>query len=180
MEDFFIPVYIINIKERLDRKAHIEEQFVNKPEFETIIVEAEKNTIGAVGLWNSIVKVVNMAIDRDDEVIIICEDDHTFTKYYNKQFLFYNISLAGMRGMDLLSGGVSGFGTAIPIGINSYTVDWFWGTQFIVLFKHFFNEILNYEFKETDTADGVLSKIAKKRTIIYPFISCKKILGIQM
>ncbi|MFC2321791.1 MAG: glycosyltransferase [Tannerella forsythia] len=33
-EEFYVPVYVINLKERIERRKHIEEQFHGKPEFE--------------------------------------------------------------------------------------------------------------------------------------------------
>ena len=106
--------------------------------------------------------------------MIICEDDHIFTPAYNKDYLFANIIGANAQGSELLSGGVGGFGTAVPVDTNRYWMDWFWSTQFIIIFKPLFQKILDYDFKDTDTADGVLSVLAKDKMTIYPFISVQK------
>jgi len=63
-DDISIPTYVINLAERTERKAHIINQFKNKPEFAVKIVEACKHEIGAVGLWQSFRKIVQMAIDH--------------------------------------------------------------------------------------------------------------------
>lgn len=175
--DFFLPVYVINLKDRVERRKHIEEQFREKPEFELNWIEAVKHRIGAVGLWQSMVKAVQVAIERDDDIIIICEDDHTFTPNYNKEYLLINIIVANEQGSDLLSGGIGGFGVAVPVSTNLYWVDWFWSTQFIVIFKPLFQKILDYDFKDNDTADGVLSVIANDRMVLFPFISIQKDFG---
>ena len=65
-------------------------------------------------------------------------------------------------------------GTAVPISPNRFWVDWFWCTQFVVLFSNIFPKILAYEFRSTDTADGVLSKISNNIQILYPPISKQK------
>jgi len=134
--DFYLPVYVINLKNRVERCNHIEEQFHEKPEFELTWIDAVEHSIGAVGLWQS--------------------DDHTFTPAYTKEYFLVNIIQANEQGSELLSGGIGGFGSAVPVSANRYWVDWFWSTQFIVVFKTLFQKILDYDFKDTDTADGVL------------------------
>lgn len=74
-------------------------------------------------------------------------------------------------------GGIGGFGQAIPVGYHRYWVDWFWSTQFIVIYSSAFDTILSYEFQEDDTADGVLSEIIYNKMVIYPFISEQKDFG---
>ena len=176
-KDYYIPTYVINLKERKERKKHIIKEFEGKEEFHVTIVDACTHRIGAVGLWNSIVKVINMAIEQDDDAILICEDDHYFTEHYSKEYLFGNIFDAHEQGADVLSGGIGGFGYAVPIARNRYWVDWFWCTQFIVVYKKFFRKILDYEFKENDTADGVISQISNNTMTLYPFISEQKEFG---
>lgn len=175
--NFFLPVYVINLKNRVDRHVNIENQFLGKSEFDLIWIEAVAHKIGAVGLWRSIVQSVQEAIIREDDIIIICEDDHVFTPSYCKEYLFSNILSSYKQGADLLSGGIGGFGTAVPVSPNRYWIDWFWCTQFIVIFKPLFYKILAYDFKDTDTADGVLSVIARDKMTLYPFISIQRDFG---
>jgi len=176
-DEITIPTYIINLKERADRLQHGLKQFEGKPEFDLHIVEACRHEIGAVGLWQSIVKIIKEVIDGEDDVIIICEDDHTFTEHYDKQFLIQNIIEAAGQGVEFLSGGVGGFGTAVPITENRYWMDSFWCTQFIVLYRPVFRKILDEEFKDTDTADGVFSELTSHKMFLYPFISVQHDFG---
>lgn len=173
----FIPVYVINVKERTERKEHILREFEGKEEFEIHIIEAIKSPIGAVGLWQSMCKAVRLAIDNNDDVMIICEDDHYFTPHFNKTSWFKHIHDAHRQGADVLSGGIGGFGTAIPVAKNRYWIDWFWCTQFIVIYKKFYQRILEYNFEDTDTADGVISKLSNSKMTVYPFISMQKDFG---
>ncbi|NLR56941.1 glycosyl transferase [Chitinophaga polysaccharea] len=173
----FIPTYVINMKNRKDRLAHIKNQFLNKAEFDVKIIDACVDNIGAVGLWKSIVKIVTMADEAQDDVIIICEDDHEFTSHYNSEYLIGNIAEASIQGADILSGGIGGFGYAVPIARNRFWVDFFWCTQFIVVYRKFFSRILEVEFKETDTADGILSKMSDFKMTMYPFISIQRDFG---
>lgn len=175
--DFFLPVYAINLKNRPDRRKHIEEQFHDKPEFALHFIDAVEDTNGRTGLWKSMVKAVKTAIANNDDIMIICEDDHTFTDAYSKEYLFANIIEAEEQQAELLSGGIGGFGHAVPVAGNRYWIDWFWCTQFIVVFKPLFNKILGYQFQDTDTADGVLSVLANRRMTVYPFLSIQKDFG---
>ena len=174
---FYIPTYVINLRERTERKEHIVKEFEGKTEFEVNFVEACTHPIGAVGLWNSIVKIIHQAVQEDHDVILICEDDHYFTEHYSQEYLFENILNAHEQGADILSGGIGGFGYAVPVAKNRYWVDWLWCTQFIVVYKKFFRKILDYEFKDDDTADGVISKLSDNLMTLYPFISRQKEFG---
>ena len=42
----------------------------------------------------SIVKIIQMAKDVEEDVIIICEDDHYFTKQYSPRILITKIQQA--------------------------------------------------------------------------------------
>lgn len=175
--DFYLPVYVINLRKRIERRQHIEEQFKNKPEFKVTFIEAIEHPIGAVGLWQSMVKAVQTALEGDDDIMVICEDDHVFTPAYDREYLFSNVIAADRQGVELLSGGIGGFGLAVPIAPNRYWMDWFWSTQFIVIFRPLFQKILEYDFKDTDTADGVFSTLVKDKMTMYPFISIQKDFG---
>jgi hypothetical protein len=176
-EDISIPVFIINLKERTDRLDYVSKQFEGKSEFDVHVVEACEHKIGAIGLWQSMVKIIKQVYDGEDDIIIICEDDHTFTEYYNRDILIRNIIEAGEQGVQLLSGGIGGFGHAVPITSERYWIDWMWSTQFIVLYRPIFKKILDYDFKEKDTADGVFSQLTTNKMVIFPFISVQKDFG---
>lgn len=170
-DEFFLPVYVINLKDRTDRLNHIEQQFANKPEFEVNYIDAVKHPIGAVGLWKSLKKCVKIAMEKEEDIIVICEDDHFFTENYSKDYFFANVIGAANQGAELLSGGISNFREAIPVSTNRYWIDRFFATQFIVLFKPIFSKILSYDFKDSDAEDLVLPLLSNKCMVMYPFIS---------
>ena len=113
------------MKERVERKQHIIKEFDNKEEFELNLVEASVHPIGAVGLWNSMIKIIKMAKEKGEDIIVICEDDHYFTENYSPKLLFKEVTEAYIQGAEVLSGGIGGFGQAIPAGYHRYKVDWF-------------------------------------------------------
>jgi|SRR2546428_1628515 len=168
-----IPAYLINLKERKDLLEHIKEQFNNKAEFQVNIVEC-KNEIGAVGLWQTIVKIVSQAKEQDNDVILICAEDHKFSESYSKQYLFKNIIEAHEQGANLLLGGVANYGHGVPIAKNRCWVDRFWGNQFIIIFNKFFQQILDEPFSEEDEVNIKLSEMTSNKMVLYPFVSIKK------
>jgi GR25 family glycosyltransferase involved in LPS biosynthesis len=172
-----IPTYIINLAKRTDRKAHILEQFQFKNEFQTTLYEAVSHQNGREGLWESIKGVVRLAIERDEDVVIICEDDHMFTEDYNNITLIQNILKAGSLGADVILGGVPHYQSAVKACENLYWVDEFYCTQFMVVYRKFFEMILNARFHESMTADGVISSISVNKLVLYPFVSVQKDFG---
>ncbi len=175
--NFYIPVYVVNLKNRLNRRYHIEQEFKDRKEFFVNIIEAIKHPIGTIGLWNSLVKVIKTAMNRKEDIVIFCEDDHCFTGGYLKESLFRNMIEAERKEAELLLGGVSNFGIAVPVTSSLYWVDWYWGNQFMIIFQPLFQRILDYSFQEKDMADLVLSSLTMKKMLIYPFISIQKEFG---
>ncbi|MBR1467843.1 MAG: glycosyltransferase [Bacteroidaceae bacterium] len=176
-ERYYVPVYAINLPHRTERREHLVRQFANRDEFNVTYVDAVMHEIGAVGLWESIKKAVRLAMSRNEDIIILCEDDHIFTYEYNRNYFLYNIADAFTSGADILSGGIGGFGNAVQIATHRFKVDWFYSTQFVVLSSKLFEDILQYDFKQNDTADGVLSMLARNKQVIFPFISVQKDFG---
>lgn len=177
-DDFFLPTYIINLKERPERLDHVLNEFKDKKEFKITVIEAVKAEIGAVGLWKSMIKIINLAVENDDDVIIICEDDHEFTKHYNKDFLLENVVEAHNQGADILCGGISGgFNYILPLTKNRFWVDRYWCNQFIIVYKKFFKTMLDTEFDITKKVDQTLSTLTSNKMVIFPFISEQKFFG---
>lgn len=176
-EVYYVPVYAINVKERKDRRSHIIHEFENKPEFKLHLIDACQHPQGTIGLWNSIITIIKTAKEKEEDLIIICEDDHYFTENYSRKLLFKEIMEAYSQGTDILSGGIGGFGQAIPVGYHRYWIDWFWCTQFIIIYASLYDKILSYKFEDTDTADDVISTLTINKMVIYPFISEQKDFG---
>lgn len=172
-----LSTYIINLPQRTDRLTHIENQFKGRDEFSVSIIEACEHENGAIGLWNSIYKIIEIGISNEKDWILICEDDHQFTKDYNRDFLFNNIQSAEEKGAELISGGIGGFSYALPISKNLFWIDHFISAQFLIIHKDFFHAIKNEPFTEYDTADGKFSTMTIHKMVIFPFISTQKEFG---
>ena len=172
-----IPVFALNLKSRHDRKQYILQQFCQKKEFEVHIIEAIEHTNGAIGLWKSITHVLQNLVDSESDYIILCEDDHEFTQRYCCDVLYECIWEAQEQDADILSGGVSWFKTGIQVSKNLFWIEKFSGLQFTVIFKKFYQTILDAPFTELDQADYKISDLTDKKFVIYPFMSIQKDFG---
>ncbi|RAJ76623.1 glycosyl transferase family 25 [Chitinophaga dinghuensis] len=179
MDDFpQISTYIINLPSRKERLTNVLEEFKGRSEFDITVVEAKQHTIGAYGLWMSICSIVEMAIDREDDVIIVCEDDHQFTEDYNKAYLFENIEAAYAQGCELLCGGISGgFNYVLPVSSNRIWVNAYWCNQFLIIYKRFFTTILYHTFDLNKKVDQTLSGLSLHKMVLFPFVSIQRYYG---
>ena len=166
-----IPTYIINLKKRTDRKEHILGQFKNRDEFDVNFIEACEDKDGRIGLWKSLCKIINIAKEKDLEYVLVCEDDHFFTDNYNKDKFQEYIETAKKYNCHILNGGIGGYGETIKVTDGIFWVDWFWCTQFMIVYRNMYDKILEYHFKSGDTEDGVLSNLTFNHFVIWPFIS---------
>lgn len=166
-----LPVFAVNLKSRTDRNQHIRQVFSGRPEFELTVVEAEQHPIGAMGLWNTILKVIASAGQAGHELIVLCEDDHQFTEDYSPAVLFDRIDEAIGCDADVLLGGPSWFSGALQTSPGLFWVDRFAGLQFTVIFRKFFPAILRAGFGPKDAADYKIAAISDNKYFIYPSIS---------
>jgi GR25 family glycosyltransferase involved in LPS biosynthesis len=172
-----IKVFAINLEERTDRKKNIVKQFKGRQEFHLTIVDAIRHPVGAVGLWETIKYIIRDLTSVDDEFVLICEDDHTFTKNYTKDLLEKAIAIAQEKQADVLMGGVSWFTDALQVESNLFWVEKFSGFQFTIVFQKFYDQILNVSFTKEDAADYKISVLTENKFFIFPYISTQKEFG---
>lgn len=177
VSETMIPTYVINLKKRTDRKQHILEQFKSKNEFQINFCDGVIHSNGQVGLWKSIRNIIKLAIEKDEDVVLICEDDHEFISNYEKSFLIENIVRAHALGAEVLLGGICNYQSAVKASDNLFWVNEFYCTQFMVVYKRFFQDILNADYSEPMTVDGKISSIATNKLVLYPFVSIQKDFG---
>jgi hypothetical protein len=170
-EDVSIPTYIINQSGKLEGREQIEKQFSGKNEFDINIIEACRHEKAAVNLWLSILKIIENAIANEDDVIIICDDEHKFTEHYSKDFLIKNIIEAHQQGAEILLGSVGSFGLAVPITESRAWLNHFYRGQFIILYHSVFQKILNEPFDDNMKIDFTFSDCTSNKVMLFPFIS---------
>lgn len=173
-----ILVFAINLKTRTDRKVHISEQYKSKSEFEFNIVPAIKHEIGAMGLWQTMRRIVEQAqANNSEEYIVICEDDHLFTEYYDTNRFFDAIKKSNKLHADLLLGGVSHFDDAVEFDSDLFWLSSFTGFQFAVIFRRFYKNFLGLELHSSENIDIKMKEVSDSIFCIYPFISVQKEFG---
>jgi hypothetical protein len=178
MTDFSISTFIINLPERKERLENVLAEFNQRNEFDIKVVPAFRHKIGAQGLWTSLCSIVAQAQADDEDVIIVCEDDHQFTNHYSKELLYNQIKQAFLQHCDILAGGISGgFGCAFPVAYDRFWVDGYHCNQFIVLFKTFFSQILKHQFDQSSKVDMTISGLTPNKMVMYPFVSTQKFFG---
>ena len=172
-----IPTFVPNLVIRTDRKESILREFDGRSEFALTIVKAREHKFGAFGLWQTILHILQDLVKPEDDFIILCEDDHYFTADYTKSDLLNAITVAAQKGADILLGGVSGFSSIIHITENLYWVENFSGLQFTVIFRKFFNTIINAPLDNYYAADYRISDLTNDKILIYPYLSSQKEFG---
>lgn len=80
-----LDIYVINLKERIDRWQQIEKIFGNN--FNLIRIDAIKHEIGHYGCFMSHQKCLKIAKDKNLNNIIVLEDDCIISPYYNDNFV---------------------------------------------------------------------------------------------
>lgn len=163
--------YIINLKERIERRRHILSEFEKYPEFELTVFDAIKMESGSEGLFESIKQIVYKARAAKDKYIIICEDDHVFTDEYNSKYLTDLIETGVTKGFDILLGGPSSIQDAFFVNERLVWLSGFSGTQFVVIFQNFYETILNYKLPSEAAYDLELGKLSDNIYCCYPPLS---------
>lgn len=166
-----LPVYVIHSREN---GLHIPDQFPGKKEFQVFIQETPEQGPEELRLWQGICNAVRKAINADDDVVIICEDDHVFSEDYSAEYLLKNIIEAHSQGAGILLGGVTRFSHAMPVTENRFWINSFWRAPFTVLYQKVFSLILDEPFDETAFVDDVLSEITSNKMVLFPFICTHK------
>lgn len=177
-KDYMIlPVHIINLKQRINRRQSIINEFKGKPFFNITIHEPITHSIGSYSLWLTFRKIVKECKDRKLSYFIFCEDDHVFTKDFPYEALINNIQQAISLKAEILSGGVSWFDLPIKATSNLFYIDQFNGMQFTVIFESVYDKILDHDYTEETVTDICLSNICSNIFVMWPFLSVQKEFG---
>ncbi len=144
IESVVIPAYTIH--QTTEGVCSIEKQFAGKEEFDVTIIKACEQKVKEFSLWQSLKKIIKTAIENDEDVIIICREDHQFTKHYERSHFIKLIWQAGLLGCNVLTGGMKTFNLALPITNNIFWIDSFQSSAFFVIYKSFYKKILQEPF----------------------------------
>lgn len=175
MNDITIPTYIVKTSKQIESLKDIKQQFQGKIEFDMHITYSHPHSNSHRSLWNNICEIIAVAEEKNEDVIIICKDNHQFSDDYKKIKLIAAIYEAHRFNATLLFGGiVGGFNHILPLISGISWLDACWESSFIIIFRSFFKPILSENFCESDVVESKLSEMTSNKFIIYPMISIKK------
>ena len=174
-ESMHIPAYII--PQTTEGLGAIEKQFAGKDEFAVTIIRECCNKDIKPDAWLSLKKIIQTAIENDEDVIIICRENHQFTKHYERSHFIKLLWQAGLLGCNVLTGGMRTFNLALPITNNIFWIDSFQSSAFFVIYKSFYKKILQEPFCDTDTLESKFSEMTSNKMALHPFISEQKDFG---
>lgn len=172
-----IKTFAINLEKRTERKQHIIKEYEGRNLYDLTVFKAVEHEIGAIGLWKSMRKIVQIAKDKELEYVLICEDDHIFTKHYSDEVLLNFIQKSKELNSDISLGGISGFQDCISIKEDILWINRFSGTQFMIIFNKFFRKFLSINLDRTENIDLKLPELTDKIFCIFPLISAQKGFG---
>src|SRR5699024_10355295 len=113
----------------------------------------------------------------ENQYILLCEDDHKFTKDYSLSYLYSCIAEAKEKNADILLGGVSWFSNIVKTSSKLLWVEKFSGTQFMIIFKKFYPILLDADFGTTDSADYKICSLTNSIFCMQTFISVQQNFG---
>ena len=148
LSDVNISTYVISLAVSEECKKEIKKEFSGRLEFKLKMVPYINCNRTSDFLWNTFCSIVSEAINSDDDVIVICKEDHKFTPNYRCEGFIKDVITASELGCQLIWGGARSFGIAVPLTERLFWIDWAWGSQFIVLFRSAFMKVLDSCFQQ--------------------------------
>lgn len=163
-ENVTVSVYAL-IYSDINKIPDFINQFNRKPEFDLHLVPTL-----ITDDWNTIKDCVKKSSNDDDELIIICNEKHAFTKNYNKDIFLQNVVRAQHMGCDILLSGTTGFSYAVPITDSIFWIDKFNKAEFMIIYQKAFKKILESQIKDLTVSSG-LSNLVSNIICTVPFMS---------
>lgn len=168
-----IPTYIITGKLKSTKSlTYIRSQFKDKKEFDIKTIEISKHQNESLRRWITLSQIAKIATEKEEEVIVICEEGHQFTKNYNTVKFISSIYEAHRLGANILLGGISGgISNLLPLPSGLFWLDTFSGANFFVIYRNLYKQILDEPFSDNDTIEAKFSEITSNKFVMYPMIS---------
>lgn len=169
-----LDIYVINLKERVDRFEYIKNEFNN---YNLNIIEAIKHNEGWKGCFKSHKKCIKIAIKKKLDFIIVMEDDCLKTKYFdNKINEIINYLSNNKEKWDIFLGGVTCAynekNELINKNIGLIKINWGKTSHFTIYNSSCYDEILNKEINISIDKCWYYTNL--KIITVVPFISTQK------
>ena len=173
-----MDVYVPNLPQRTDRRESIEAQYRGKAEFSLHVLSPVPDPTPTHSLWKTFVQAVKEEYEKGSDYFVFGEDDHVFTDAYSADFLSTCIAEADQLQADTLSGGLGWISTPMQVSKRLFWLYRFNGMQFTVVFKRFYDRILQAAEEENGyTLDWKLSEMSERNYGMFPEISRQQEFG---
>ena len=174
MRNIILPTYIISFGANEHCIENINSEFKTRPEFNTRVIKFQSKKT-ELAQWEAIRSIVERAQIENDDVVLISSENHRFTKNYNYDLLIKTIYQAHKVGARLVLGGiVGGFSNVVFLPPGMFWLDRFSASQFMILFKSFYEIIIKESFTSYDSIDVILSSATSMKFLMFPMISMTK------
>ena len=165
-----ISAYIINDQNTNPKSIKIGKGFLDKKEFELFILDPTEEMNSTSNFLPNLQAVVRAAIKNLDDVIIIAKEDIEFSLSYSKSILIKNILKANSLGADYLGSGTTCFDFAFPLSENLYWANQFKMPDLTIIYRQFFETILNIKADDSVDANFLLSSATRNKMFMFPSI----------
>jgi hypothetical protein len=165
-----ISTYIINHQKKNRDSGEIGKGFLNKKEFEVFTLDSTEDMNNTFSSLPNLQAAVKVAIKNDDDVIVIAKEDTEFSMSYSKSILIKNILKANSLGVDYLGSGTTCFDFAFPLSENLYWANQFKMPALIIIYRQFFETVLNIKTDNSVDANFLLSSATRNKMFMFPSI----------
>ncbi|WP_339903366.1 hypothetical protein [uncultured Cyclobacterium sp.] len=170
-DNISITTYILNSKNSQMRLPPINLQFEGRTEFDVRMIKMCENTNAEHAYWMTLIQIIQQAKADEDDVIIVCDNNHLFTEAYSKECLIRHIVEGHQLESKILCGGVEDFETAIPLTRNKFWVRAFKSSSFIVLYESVYDNILEEQICSDSSIESLYREVTSNKLLMFPFIS---------
>ncbi|HBK40894.1 MAG TPA: hypothetical protein DDZ57_04915 [Porphyromonadaceae bacterium] len=154
----FADNYYINTFCFYNNRNKYQEYFSKKKEFR---IHWIKSTSPSPNInQKNLNSILTRSIQEEDDVIIICFDNYRFKRNYSKYSLFKYILIAKFYQADILFGNGSEMDYMCKIQDELYWVNNIKKSNFIVLYRKFFNKILDINLLNSKSFPETISALS--------------------
>ena len=108
----------------------------------------------------------------DDDVIVVCFNEHNFTNNFDGRLFLDVIVEASKRGAQLLIGGCQKVENMVPVTSSLFWVDVTSGASFYVVYRSVYRKILSITIDGGDAdLDEIISQYIPNKFLVCPIIS---------
>ncbi len=144
----------------------VKKQFEGKSLFKT-----EKLSFPSLSRWSLFRCAVELSETRgDDDVIVICFNNHCFTDSFDERLFLNTVVEASQRGGQLLLGGCQTMGNLVPVSQSLFWLDITSGASFYVVYRSAYEKILSIRVDDDDL-DKIITQYVPNKFLICPVVS---------